>query len=697
MLLEAERRGILPPDKSAMLVEARRRGLVPATAAAVPAPGVTNPTGASRAAQQGYGRGGRAPSNETLAAMRDNGLTRTVEGAIADPIGTLNAIPAGLNRGVVAIPGLVADTGANVIDLLGMGYGASRSLISGRPANEFYETYDRAQVVGSGEYLANKLDQGLGSVGAGAATRNPSPNNPAARILYAGASGIPGAVTGRMALAGGAGGASSQIVAEAGGGPAAQAAAGLLGGRVAERVPASPQRPVTPPPSSSFGPDSASAAAATPQLAKVPADLRGPIIEATMRGDREMVSRVIEAETLPIPIKLLEGQARQDPRLISDEHNLRAIEGSGIPERMQEQNQALIDNLDEIRREVSPNVVASDHIQNGQALIDSYKAYDAPIREAITAKYKALEDANGGQLPINAKSFVDAADKALGKKLKTRYLPNAIAGDLAEFREAGGMMTFEQFENLRTNLATEARKADRAGDGNASAAINVVRRELENMPMDGVSAELKAMADDARASARARFEALDNDPAYRAAVDDDTPSGELSAFADEFVKKYVVNGKLANLTRMREKLGADPTASETLAAAALNYVKSKSGVNLYTNEGNFSQAGFNRALAEITPRLGAMVPNNVAEMLQQLGNVARHVQMRPKGAFVNESNTFTAAAGEVAKGYGEGALNTVVPGAQLGTFIRKSRQKGRDKDRASRALDPRKYLTKAPD
>lgn len=30
LMLEAERRGILPPDKVALLAEARRRGLVPA-------------------------------------------------------------------------------------------------------------------------------------------------------------------------------------------------------------------------------------------------------------------------------------------------------------------------------------------------------------------------------------------------------------------------------------------------------------------------------------------------------------------------------------------------------------------------------------------------------------------------------------------------------------------------------------------
>jgi hypothetical protein len=666
-------------------------------AVAAPTAEFPYPQGASDLARRGFGRGGRAPDAATLARMRDNGLTRVIEGAIDDPMGTINAGAAGFNRGVVALAGLPVDTVANVGDLLGIAYGTAASKFTGRSPDEFYTPFNRANHFGTGENLANLLDRGTTAVGAGPVTQNPAPNNPAARLAYATGQGIPGALTGRQVIAGASGGGLSGVVAESGGGPGSQALAGLVGGRAVETAGMprpTPLRPQDAATRSGFGPDSGGAAAAGLELTNVPKDLQPALVQAFQRGDRDLVTAVVEAETLPVPIRMLEGQARQDPRLISDELNYRGAE-PGIAERLKEQNQGLIDNLDEIRRQASPNVVAADHIQNGQGLIDAYKAYDAPQRERITAMYKALEDANGGQLPINAAGFVKAADAALAKKLKTRYLPSEIAGDLAEFREGGGMMTFEQLENLRTNLAAAARKADAARDGNAAAAIGEVRRALETAPLD-VPPELKSLADQARSAARARFEALDADPAYRAAIDDDTPAGELSPYADDFVKKFVVNGKAANLKRMQAALEQDPVARETIAAAALNYIKSKSGVNLYTNEGNFSQAGYNRALAEVMPKLEQLVPRETAELLQQLGNVARRIQMRPKGAFVNESNTFTAAAADAAKSNVEGALNTVVPGAQLGTFIRKRRADKRDKDRAQRALDPRKYLTQEP-
>jgi hypothetical protein len=686
--------------QQAARAELARRELARRATSTMPAPPATV---GSPLAAAGFGRGGRAPSVNTLAAMRDNGFSSAVQGAIDDPMGTISAIPAGFNRGVAMLAGLPADTAQSVIDLGGMAYGGARAALSGRPANEFYEPADRSQLPLTGEWNANMLDRGATAVAGSPVTQNPSPNNLAARLLYAGASGIPGAATGRMALAGGAGGAGSQLAAEAGGGAGAQAIAGLVGGRAAEVRPragqiipgAAPQRPPVPEtPSSSFGRDSASAAAATPDLANVPQELRAPLVKAFQRGDREMVERVVEAETLPIPIRLTEGEARANPGMISDERNSRGTN----PDRAQfydERNQAFIDNLDEVRRQVAPNVVANDHIQNGQSLIDSYKAYDEPVRAEISAAYKALEDANGGQLPINGKSFVDQADAALSKKLKGRYLPSAVRGDLDQVREQGGMLTLEQFENLRTNLATAARDADRGalgGGGNAAAAIRIVRDELERMPIEGGAAEIKALADRARSLSKARFDRMREDPAYEAAVDDPTPAGELSPFADDFVKKYVVNGKAANIKRMQETLAGDALAAETVAAAALNYVKKRSGIDLYTNEGNFSQAGFNRALGEVTPRLNVLVPGEVAETLRKLGNVARNAERQTRGQSVNNSNTFVAAARDAAKGYAEGALNTVVPGAQIGTFIRKRRSDSRDRSRVARSLDPRKYL-----
>jgi hypothetical protein len=456
------------------------------------------------------------------------------------------------------------------------------------------------------------------------------------------------------------------------------------------------------PPSASLNPleaESIGAAAAVPsQLATASPELQAAVrAEARAGGvDRAALDRHLEADTLPIPVRLTEGQATQDVAQLSHEMNRRGKDPE-LAARFNEQNQQLIDNLDEIRREASPSVVGNDPVQNGQALIDSYKAYDEAVRADIGQRYQALRDANGGDFPVDGPAFVAEADKALKKSFKGRYVPPQVAADLEAIRTGDVAMTFEQFENLRTNLAAEARKAERSGDGNAAAAINIVRESLESLPLTGEAASLKPIADAARSAAKARFDRLRADPAYKAAAEDAVEMGEASALADDFITKYVVKGKASNVERMRETLAADPAASETIAAGALNYLKQKSGVNMYTNEGNFSQAGYNRALAELTPKLETLIGPQRAEQVQTLGNVARYTQAQPRGAFVNNSNTTVSAyAANLAKGAAERSVNAMLPGAELGTLAREKLGARADKQFVRESLKPGAGLKPRP-
>ena len=107
-------------------------------------------------------------------------------------------------------------------------------------------------------------------------------------------------------------------------------------------------------------------------------------------------------------------------------------------------------------------------------------------------------------------------------------------------------MTFEQFEAMRTNLATEIRRAERSGDGNAAMAASIVRDALEGLPLKAEAQQFKGLADTARGLAKARFDALKKDPAYKAAVDDAVP-------ADKYFDKFVVNGVNKNINTSSQK------------------------------------------------------------------------------------------------------------------------------------------------
>jgi len=416
------------------------------------------------------------------------------------------------------------------------------------------------------------------------------------------------------------------------------------------------------------GMQNAGAAATTDQatvnamLAKVSPELQNEIRSTPMNQlNMPALERHVEADTLPVPIRLTRGQATQDVNLLSDEMNMRG-KNPELANRFNEQNGKLIENMNAIRDKAAPDVYGTNHIENAETVINAYKALDDTRTADISAKYKALEDAAGGNFPINGRQFVANAEVLLNKKLKTDFLPPAIAKQLERYKN-GEKMTFEQFEAMRTNLASEMRKAERSGDGNAKTASSLVRQALEDLPLEGDAANLKPLANEARSAAKARFDLLKKDPAYDAAVNDAAP--------DKFINKYIIGGNKRDLEALTAQLGKGSEGHQAVSASVVNWLKNKAGV--IDNNGNFSQAGYNKALQQLDPRLLELVDGETAQQLRALGNVARHTQAQPRGSYVNQSNTFVAGAKEMAKGGLEKAGNVAGFGVlPLGTMTREA-------------------------
>lgn len=413
---------------------------------------------------------------------------------------------------------------------------------------------------------------------------------------------------------------------------------------------------------------------ATPELKQElqklkPEQVNAPVLE-----------RQLEADSLPIPIKLSEGQATRSPQLFSEEMNSRG-KNPELANRYNEQNKQLVENIDAIKEKASPDVYGTNHVENGQSLIDSYKDIDKARLEVIGTKYQALRDAAGGEFPIDGVAFAENALNSLKKNLKTEFLPDSIMRQVNAFKR-GEPMTFEQFEAMRTNLASEMRKADRAGDGNAEFALGKVRESLEDLPLVGESKELKVLADDARAAAKQRFDLINQDKAYKAAI-----NGKVQA--DDFINKFVVNGKKADIDMMVSHLGADSQARQVMAAGIVNWLKSKAGI-LPDGSGTFTQKGFNQALSNVDPKILAIVGPEVNTQLKALGKTARNIQERPAGAYVNESNTFTSAMAEKGKKAAEIGLNYTLGGnvIPVGTIARNAIHNVKEAQKIKESLKP---------
>lgn len=432
------------------------------------------------------------------------------------------------------------------------------------------------------------------------------------------------------------------------------------------------------------GLQSAGAAATTDQaavnalLAKASPELQNEL-KATPVAQINMpaLERHVEADTLPVPVRLTRGQATQDVNLLSDEMNMRG-KNPELANRFNEQNGKLIENMNAIRDKAAPDVYGTNHLENADTVINAYKALDDARTADISAKYKALRDAAGGDFPIDGKKFAENAEKMLGKELKTDFLPPALAKQLERYKN-GETMTFEQFESMRTNLASEMRKAERSGDGNAKAAASIVRTALEDLPLSGEAEKLKPLANEARSAAKARFDLLKKDPAYDAAVNDVAP--------DKFITKYIINGNKRDLEALVSQLGKGSEGHQAVSAAVVNYLKDKAGV--INDNGNFSQAGYNKALKQLDPKLLDLVDGETAQQLKALGNVARYTQAQPRGSYVNQSNTFVAGAKELAKSGVEKGLNAAGLGViPVGTMTREALAKRAAAQQTKESLKP---------
>jgi hypothetical protein len=618
--------------------------------------------------------------------------TRRAAGIKDADLTPLQEVAPGFNRGVTSLLGLPIDTATSAADLLGIGYGTAAAAITGKPAGEFFTPYDRSQVPLTGDWFSQKLD----STPLGPVTQMVNPTNAGHRIVYNTAAGVPSGLAGgegAMAptLAGSGAGA---VAAEAGADPATQAVASLLASHGASKLmdplsPSQEREEKEPSPQEKLdaaaSKQSMGAAGAAVDLQKLSPGLRAAVEKAVQQTggavNPEVLARSVQADSLPVPVRLSPGQKMGDARTISEERNARGAM-PGVAEGFEAQNKALTENLRAFRDTAGENVFSTNPVEHGDTLIARYKAIDDARNADIGAKYKALEDAAGGSFPVDTAALRTNAMAALKKKLATNNAPPDVMAALDE-HAASGKMSLEDFESLRSSLAREQRSNSK---GEVRFAAGVIRNEIEKLPLLPEAAKLKGIADAARASSRERFEALDADPAYKAAVDE-------TVAPDKFVQKFVINGARDDVAKLSQAMGPDETAAQTLKVATIDHLRQAAGIDQGFN-GKFSQAGYNKALRALEPKLGSLVDPQLAEHMQNLGDVARYSQFQPEGSFVNNSNTFVAAAAAKGADVLEGAANLKAGGIPIGTWVRKNITDRQGRKMAEQMFSPGSGLTK---
>jgi hypothetical protein len=380
--------------------------------------------------------------------------------------------------------------------------------------------------------------------------------------------------------------------------------------------------------------------------------------------DNEALIRQSEALDVDPRLQFTEGQARQDANLISTERNERGIKEKFV-DTFNEQNRILKERAEKYKEEFTPDIKGTSFVQNSGFALD---AVDTIIKNKETVAkdaYADLKALEAGKSQIDGKTFGEQAKAALDAEDAQDYVPSQILKRLDAYADGSKEMNFNLFENLRTKIAAESRKADRAGDGNTVHALSLVRNELEKLPIKGEGAEAKVLADKARSAFKANRDLESSNQFYKEAT-----SGKLDTA--NLIQKTAFGTKNSYFDNAMEILNADPKAKQHFAQGTLDYMIREST----DGSGNLNVMKMANLIddLELNGRLTAIYGEENAAKLSKYARVARYTKSQPEGSFVNTSNTAVGGAAMVQK-YGPAAAEVV--GAKLGLpFVGEAVQKG---------------------
>lgn len=389
-----------------------------------------------------------------------------------------------------------------------------------------------------------------------------------------------------------------------------------------------------------------------------------------------------EAASLPIPIKLLRGQASGDAEQYAAEQEAAKIAGKGpnpALQQMTENNQKLIDNVGALGADGAPTAAEA-----GSAGLTALVKLDQKLDAAKNAAYAAVKDSQGRSAKLDPESFYMNAETALERDNAAAFLPANIRTIYEDITEGRMPFTVDTMTSLDKILSRAQRTTQ---DGNAAHAIGLVRGALSDTPVQGEMGEQAIAAyTKARALARAQF-AL-SDPKSQTFVPGFATmlKGMGNASHEEFLS--ALQGGTANVdpekwftqSLMRDTPGAvkklmglmkqDPNASQVIQHGTMGAIRDQV---VKGNDAAGRSIFSNNAMGKVMDRaasLSEILPADTVSALGRLYNTSSRISGVPYKSAVNWSNTAAASinlqtAKEAAGVAGSVAAHAVPGGPQV--------------------------------
>lgn len=354
-----------------------------------------------------------------------------------------------------------------------------------------------------------------------------------------------------------------------------------------------------------------------------------------------------------VGIKPTLSQITRDPRGYAQERNLRQIPGVGDPllQRFEQQGQQLQGKVGRFAEG------AQESQQAGASLAQALRAYDEQLGNRVTEAYKQARAAAGKdvEVPLQglAQDFADIVDRY------RTAVPSGIRGQFAKY----GLDPSEVVNQRKLFTVEEADKLlkeinkQRSNEPAVMSALSELRGAVKKAVTQDAGVE--DVFAPARKLAAERFSLQDAIPALEAA-------STGAANPDDFVRKFVLNGKTNDVQKLAQLLKAQSPADFDQARAQIGAQLQRAafGENVVGDKA-FSPERYAKALRDMgSDKLKAFFsPGEVSE-LQRLGRVGAYINSMPNASPVNTSGNWGAITNLASRLPGVPAIASVAGAAK---------------------------------
>lgn len=639
LLLEAEKRGLLPPDKKELLGEARRRGMVPGgDAQPTPAPGIKGswvggvlrglrdiPDAGAQLVTRGLEAIAPAGSGfETWArGQRENveGINREAEREYQQEWrgGNNDGIDWGRVGGNVlgSGPAMAAAPLGTAATALGRAAQAARAGAIGGALQPTFED----------DFWKTKAAQvGLGAATAGIA-------NPAIERVAGGAANLANTVMdkGRTVV--------SRLSGQDRGSDLADLVAKALHSQGVN-------------------------------LADLSADVQRSVLKDAQEalrttGRLDPAALLRKSDFAALDIKPEASWVTRDPVQWSRAQNLRNVDaGRDVLAPLDaEANRGLITALGKQRGPAQGDTP----YQLGDEAVRALQGRHDVAKAGVDDAYAMWRAANPNA-PGNGTRFVDTLTRSLDENVVT--LPSAWVTRVNKIAEGDFPVTANTLEQMRRAAGNLSKSAD-GNERMAGALITrAIDEEAATLAGESGSTMANAVLTGARTKAKQLFELKEAVPALRAVA-------EGKADPETFFQRYVLGGSVKDVAQMWLTFGKEgQAAKDAVRAQFIDHLKTKA-LNAASDEaGNFSPTAYRKALQSIPKeKTEILVGKRGIDELERIGRVATYAKTAPPGARFNTSGT----AGELMNLLGR---TTGIP--FLGPIVTKPIKEGIDAAAAAR-------------